>query len=164
MTKRKTITIERTYRASIEEVWELWTTKEGIESWWGPEGFAVRVQRIDLRAGGELRYAMTAVAPEQVEFMKKAGMPLTTEAQIGYTEVVVHRRLAYKQLADFIPGIDPYSVETILELRAQGQQVHMVLTLEAMHDEQWTQMARMGRESELRKLEKLLEQRRAPQS
>ena len=31
------ITIERTYRASVEDVWDLWTTKEGIESWWGPE-------------------------------------------------------------------------------------------------------------------------------
>ena len=30
------IRIERTYNASIEDVWELWTTKEGIESWWGP--------------------------------------------------------------------------------------------------------------------------------
>jgi hypothetical protein len=33
------ITIERTYPASVEEVWELWTTKEGIEAWWAPDGF-----------------------------------------------------------------------------------------------------------------------------
>ena len=31
--------IERLYRARVEELWELWTTKEGFESWWGPEGF-----------------------------------------------------------------------------------------------------------------------------
>jgi uncharacterized protein YndB with AHSA1/START domain len=30
------ITIERTYLARIEDVWALWTTKEGLESWWGP--------------------------------------------------------------------------------------------------------------------------------
>jgi uncharacterized protein YndB with AHSA1/START domain len=158
---RKTIKIERSYRASIEEVWELWTTKEGIESWWGPEGFAVSVRRLDLRSGGELRYAMTAIAPEQVEFMKKAGMPLTTEAHIAYTDVIEHRRLAFTQQTDFIPGVEPYNVETILELRVQGQHVHMVLTFEAMHDEHWTQLALMGRESELRKLEKLLEIRHA---
>jgi uncharacterized protein YndB with AHSA1/START domain len=35
--------IERTYRASVEELWELWTTKEGFESWWGPDGFRVEV-------------------------------------------------------------------------------------------------------------------------
>ena len=39
---QRTITIERTYQAAIEDVWALWTTKEGIESWWGPDGFAVK--------------------------------------------------------------------------------------------------------------------------
>jgi hypothetical protein len=33
----------------------------------------------------------------------------------------------------------------------------MVLTFDAMHDEQWTQRAVMGRESELGKLAKALE-------
>jgi uncharacterized protein YndB with AHSA1/START domain len=32
------IVIERTYEASIEDVWELWTTKEGIEIVVGPGG------------------------------------------------------------------------------------------------------------------------------
>ena len=27
------LVIERTYRASVDELWELWTTKEGFESW-----------------------------------------------------------------------------------------------------------------------------------
>ena len=99
------VTLERTFKAPIEDVWDLWTTKDGIESWWGPEGFAVKVRKLDLRPGGELLYAMTATAPDQIEFMKKAGMPLTTESRVIYTEVVPPRRLAYSQLADFIPGI-----------------------------------------------------------
>jgi uncharacterized protein YndB with AHSA1/START domain len=33
--KQKLI-VERTYRARPEELWALWTTKEGFESWWGP--------------------------------------------------------------------------------------------------------------------------------
>src|SRR5207344_676779 len=36
---RRMITIERTFNAAIEDVWALWTTADGIESWWGPEGF-----------------------------------------------------------------------------------------------------------------------------
>ncbi len=62
---KRRITIERTYKAPIEDVWELWTTKDGIESWWGPEGFTVKVHKLDLRPGGELRYAMIATAPER---------------------------------------------------------------------------------------------------
>ncbi|HEX4574231.1 MAG TPA: SRPBCC domain-containing protein [Gemmatimonadales bacterium] len=158
---RRRITLERTYEASIDDVWSLWTTKDGIESWWGPEGFAVKVRTLDLRTGGELVYAMTAVAPAQAEFLKKAGMPLTTEARVTYTEVVTKRRLAYTLRADFIPGVEPYAVATTVELQPSAGRVRMVLTFDAMHDEQWTQRAVMGRESELTKLAQVLSDTRA---
>ncbi len=154
---RRRITIERTYQAPIEDLWDLWTTKEGIESWWGPEGFVVKVRKLDLRPGGELQYAMIATGAEQIEFMKKAGMPLTTECRATYTEVAPPRRLAYEHLADFIPGVQPYVVATVVELHPSAQGVRMVLTFDAMHDEQWTQRAVTGRESELGKLAKVLE-------
>ena len=56
--------IERTYRASLADVWDLWTTKEGFESWWGPQGFRADVHELDARVGGTLRYAMVAATPE----------------------------------------------------------------------------------------------------
>ncbi len=153
---RRKITMERTYRATLDEVWDLWTTSEGIESWWGPEGFAVKVRKLDLRPGGELHYAMSAVAPPQIEFMKKAGMPLTTECRITYTEVSPPRRLAYVHVADFVPGVEPYDVAHLVELHPTAQGVRMVLTIDAMHDEEWTQRAVMGWEMELSKLARVL--------
>jgi hypothetical protein len=60
-----------------------------------------------------------------------------TEARVTYTEVAPQRRLAYEQLADFIPGVEPYAVATVVELRPSAQGVRMVLTFDAMHDEQW---------------------------
>lgn len=154
MTNPNRITIERTYAASIDDVWDLWTTKQGIESWWGPDGFAVQVRVLDLHPGGQMQYAMTATAPAQVEFMKQAGLPLTTEARLTYTEVVAKRRLAYVHLADFVPGVKPYDVATVLELNVASRNVHMVLTFDAMHDEQWTKMAVLGWESQLGKFAK----------
>jgi uncharacterized protein YndB with AHSA1/START domain len=159
MSKKK-ITLERTYEATLEEVWELWTTKEGIESWWGPEGFTVTVQKLDLRVGGELLYTMTATGPDQVAFMKRAGMPTATKTRITYDEVVRPRRLAYTNLVDFVPGVDPYGAAQVVELSSVGGQVRMVLTLDAMHDETWTSRAVMGWESELGKLAKVLAARR----
>jgi uncharacterized protein YndB with AHSA1/START domain len=153
---RRRVSIERTLNAAIGDVWELWTTKDGIESWWGPPGFEVKVRRLDFRRGGELLYAMTAVAPDQIEFIKKAGMQLTTESLVRYTEVVPLKRLAFTQMADFIPNVKPYEVATIVELATHAQGVRMVLTLDAMHDEYWTKMAVMGWESEIDKLAKLL--------
>ena len=35
--------IERVWQAPIGLVWELWTTAEGLASWWGPGGFTVEV-------------------------------------------------------------------------------------------------------------------------
>ncbi len=153
---RRRVSIERTFNAAVEDVWELWTTKEGIESWWGPDGFTVKVRRLDFRLGGELLYAMTAIAPEQIEFLKKAGMPQTTESLVTYTEVEPLRRLGFRQMADFIPGVKPYDVETTVVLETSPQGVRMILTLDAMHDDHWTQLAVMGWESELDKLAKLL--------
>lgn len=153
------ITIERTYDASLDEVWALWTTRDGIEAWWGPEGFSVKVHAIDLRPGGELRYAMTARDPDQVAFMKSAGMPLTTETRLTYTEVEPEGRLAYAHHADFIPGVAPYPVRTVIEFHPEKGKVRMVLRFDPMHEKDWTDRAVMGRESELRKLARLIESR-----
>ena len=35
--------------AKVEELWELWTTKQGFESWWGPDGFRVKVHALEAR-------------------------------------------------------------------------------------------------------------------
>lgn len=154
---RRTVTLERTFAASIEEVWDLWTTKGGLESWWGPDGFVVTVQRLDLRPGGELLYTSTAVGSDQVEFMKNLGMPLASEIRITYTEVDPPRRLAYTTVANFIPGVEAYDAATAVELHQVQGGVRLVLTQEAMHDEHWTQMAVLGWESELDKLARVLE-------
>lgn len=153
---RRTVTLERTFEASIEEVWDLWTTKDGIESWWGPDGFVVKVLKLDLRPGGELLYTTTAVGSDQVQFMKDAGMPLVIETRVRYTEVDPPRRLAYSTLADFIPGVEPYDAATFVDLHPIPSGVRMVLNQEAMHDEHWTEMAVMGWESELDKLARVL--------
>jgi uncharacterized protein YndB with AHSA1/START domain len=155
-TARARFSIQRSYAASIEEAWALWTTKPGIESWWGPEGFEVTVTSLDLRPGGELVYVMTAMAPDQVAFMKRAGMPLSTECRVTYTEIVPPSRLAYKTLADFIPDVTPYEVATVVELKAADDGVKLVITFDAMHDDVWTERARAGHESQLRKLDALL--------
>lgn len=158
---RKRITMERTFAAPVADVWDLWTTKDGIESWWGPDGFRVEVRSIDLRPGGELRYAMIAAEADKIEFMKKAGMPTVTEAHVRYTEVTPLSRLAYLHHTDFVPGVTPYDVATQVDLHVEGESVRMVLTFDPMHDAHWTKMAVMGWESELGKLAKALAARGA---
>jgi uncharacterized protein YndB with AHSA1/START domain len=153
---RAQFSIERSYAASVDEAWALWTTKAGIESWWGPEGFDVTVTSLDLRSGGELVYLMTATAPEQVAFMKQAGMPVTAECRVTYTEVSPPGRLAYKTLADFVPDVTPYEVTTVVDLQVTADGVRLTITFDAMRNDLWTERARAGHESEMRKLDALL--------
>jgi uncharacterized protein YndB with AHSA1/START domain len=154
--ERRKVTIERSFESSIQEVWDLWTTKEGIESWWGPEGFATKVQTLDLRPGGELLYTMTAVGSDQIEFMRKAGMPLVQVVRCRYTDVVPVTRLAYTTVADFFPGVEPYDAATVVALYPTASGVRLVLTLDEMHDAQTTKLAVMGWESELGRLARVL--------
>lgn len=153
---KKTIQLERTYDASLEDVWDLWTTKEGIESWWGPDGFNVEVIALDLRVGGQLSYAMTAAAAPQIAFMKQAGLPLTTTTRVRYTEIIRHQRLAYVNLVDFIPGVAAYETGTRVDLAPTAGGVRMIVTLDVMHDPVWTQRMAAGWESQLGKLDKVL--------
>jgi uncharacterized protein YndB with AHSA1/START domain len=155
-TRRERVTIERTYDASIEDVWEMWTTKDGIESWWGPEGFATTVRAIDLRVGGVLDYTMRATETGQIEFMKKAGMPIAIDHRLTYTEVTPPKRLGFSNYADFIPGVEPYQVNHLVELRTTADGVRVTVTIDRMHDDYWTEMAVKGWTSELEKLAKAL--------
>jgi uncharacterized protein YndB with AHSA1/START domain len=151
------LTLERTYPAAPEEIWELWTTARGIESWWAPEGFSVDVERLELEPGGTLLYAMEATGAAQVEFMENAGLPARTTSQKTFTTVDPPRRLGYRSLVDFVPGMPPYEFLTEVELSADGGGTRVVMTMEPLHDDEWTQRLVAGRENELDNLAQALE-------
>jgi uncharacterized protein YndB with AHSA1/START domain len=157
--ERRTVRVERTYDAGPAEVWEMWTTVEGIESWWGPDGFGVEVHELDLRPGGKMIYSMTAVAEEMRVFMEGEGMPVTTTNEISFIEVVPYRRLRYTNVVGFIPGIETYDVGTRLELEPLQTGTRLVLTLDAMHSDEWTDRAVAGWSQELDKLTRALEEK-----
>lgn len=145
-------TIERTVSAPPARVWELWTTPEGISSWWAPEGFRTDVTALDLREGGELVYTMTAVAPEQIAFMEQYGMPLTTESRKTFVELDEPHRISYDSLVDFVPDHEPYQHRTVVELHAEADGTRVVMHVAPMHDAVWTERLVQGRTNELENL------------
>lgn len=56
--KNCTVTIERTFDAPIELVWEAWTQPEHIAQWWGPKGMEVKVEIHEFKVGGKWKYSM----------------------------------------------------------------------------------------------------------
>ena len=156
----KKITLERTLRVTARELWDLWTTRKGFESWWGPEGFVTKVRRLEVSPGGKFEYEMTATGAEQVEALKKAKIPLTSRAHGSYKEVRAPKRLVYKAVADFIPGVPPYEKTTLVEFQIVPGGTKLTVIEDAMHNEEWTRISDMGMGSSLDKLIKVAEGKR----
>lgn len=154
MSNQKKMVVERTYPATPKEVWELWTTKDGFESWWGPEEFRVEVHELDARLGGTLRYDMIADAPAVIEEMKKQGQPLQHATSGKYSEFAPQTRLALTHLIDFLPGVTPYESVMVMELIPAGKDVRMVVTLSPMHNPEFSKMQLEGFTSQLTKLDR----------
>ena len=59
MTTTNALTIERTFRAGIERVFDAWTTEEVMRRWWRAEhNWGESEAHVDLRVGGEIRVVM----------------------------------------------------------------------------------------------------------
>ena len=132
------IVIERSYRAALADIWDLWTTKAGFESWWGPQGFRAEVHELDARAGGALRYDMIADTPEMIAAMTAMGQPPSHLTNARFTLVRAHERLVITNVMDFLPGVDAYE---------------SVVTLDPLHSEQFSKMQCEGMTSQLTKLD-----------
>ena len=147
------IVIERVYRASLEDVWDLWTTKEGFESWWGPQGFRAEVRELDARVGGALRYEMIADTAEMVAAMKQMGQPPSHAVTSRFSELEPRARLVLTNVIDFLPNVATYESKIVVDLHSLGERVRMVVTLHGMHNEEFTQMQKEGFTSQLAKLD-----------
>ena len=147
--------LERTYPTDPATIWKLWTTPAGIAQWWAPDGFTTTVDTFDLREGGELVYTMTATAPETMDFMTSAGMPLATVSRKRFTRVHEPSLLAYQSLVDFVSSHEPYEFSTKIELTPTRRR-RVVMTVESLHDDTWTQRLLDGRANERENLGRLL--------
>jgi uncharacterized protein YndB with AHSA1/START domain len=150
---RAKVVVERIYRASLKDIWDLWTTKDGFESWWGPQGFRVDVHEIDARIGGVLRYDMIAATPEMVASMKDIGQPPSHGVTSRFTDLRPQTHLVLTNLIDFLPGVAAYESNIAVDLTPLGDSVRMVVTLDGMHSDEFTKMQEQGFASQLTKLD-----------
>jgi len=76
------ITIIRVVDAPRNLVYKTFTQAEHLVNWWGPAGFSIDIQEIDVRVGGRWRYMMS-------------GLDMVFPNFISYLEVVEPERLVY---------------------------------------------------------------------
>jgi hypothetical protein len=103
--------------------------------------------------GGTLHYDVIADAPEQIEAMKQLGQPASHETRGRFAELRPYGQLAITHVIDFLPGVKPYESTMVVKFFASGESVRMVITLDPMHEEEFTKMSTMGFTSQLTKLD-----------
>lgn len=144
-----TLRFERVYEAAVEDVWALWTTKEGLEAWFAPEGMQVEVSALELRVGGTFEHQMTAVGGEQVAYLTNLNRPTTVQVSARFIEMVRHRRLRIRFDMDFVPGVEPYPYDMLVELYAEAGRVRMILTADRHPDPEMTRGAALALDTQL---------------
>ena len=91
--------------------------------------------------------------------MQNTGNPLSVELRKTFTEAAPPTRLGYQSLIDFVPDHEPYEHLTTIDIEPAGDRTKVVMTVDPLHDETWTQEYRAHRGNELDNLGAVIRRR-----
>ena len=124
----KTITIKRTFNASINLVWEAWTQPQHIAEWWSPKGIKTKVVEHDFKVGGKWKYLMPM--PNGQEF--------TAEGR--YIEIVEFEKIISS--ANFKPMTEGIEIQSIF--KKNGNKTELTFNIVHPTEEYRIQQEKMG--------------------
>lgn len=149
--------IVRHFNAPPSKVYQMWTTKDGLAKWWALSakdmGYAFKVNKLDVRAGGEYDIVMSNQEHGELHNHGK------------YVEVVPNRLLVQQWHFDIFlgPGEKPYPISVRIELEeidtmgpGSPKGTKMTFTQGPMAKPDFTEGSRQGVISNFAKLEKAL--------
>jgi len=125
------VEIERIIDAPLALVWQMWTDPEHFKAWYGPDGAAIPVAKMDVRVGGTRLVCMEVHTPNGSMRMWFTG---------EYREVIENERLVYTEsMSDEnghvsspsdmgMPEGYPRTTEVRVELKDIGGRTKMVMT------------------------------------
>ena len=142
------ILIELTFPAAQQDLWEKWTTQEGIESWWGPEGINSTVRELEFQAGGRLEIVMRPIDSE--------GEENSIVERITFTEITPMTCICFTDRCPGAPDVEPYDVICEVTFQAVPEGTKMTFASSGLHREDWTEYATFGWRSAFQKLGALL--------
>lgn len=150
--------VERFFNAPVAKVWEMWTTKAGLDKWWklaaNDMGYDFKVAKLDVRVGGGYDIVMSNKAHGELH---NHGI---------YTEVVPNRRLSQSWEFDIFlaPGEKAYPIPITVdfeEIDTMGpgspKATKMTFTQGPMAKPEFSEGSRQGVISNFVKLAKALE-------
>ncbi len=127
-TEKRTLTLERTFNAPIELVWEAWTKPEHIAHWWGPRGMPVNIIEHNFKVGGHWKYSMPM--PNGNEFISEG----------IYSEIIEHSKIV--TAADFKPMTEGVQMTMLFE--EDGDKTKFIFKVLHQTEEYKLQQEKMG--------------------
>jgi uncharacterized protein YndB with AHSA1/START domain len=86
--KEREMIFTRVLNAPRELVFDAWTKPEHLAEWWGPNGFSLTTNTMDVKPGGRWDFMMHG--PDGRDYPNR----------VMYTEIVKPERLVYKHTGD----------------------------------------------------------------
>ncbi|MEM7485104.1 MAG: SRPBCC domain-containing protein [Bacteroidota bacterium] len=126
--KDRTLTIEKSFNAPIQVVWDAWTKSEHILKWWAPNGMEVKVIEHNFEVGGTWKYTMPM--PDGNEFISEG----------TYKEIVALKRIVTS--ANFRPMTE--NVELHAHFEADGEKTKFTFSVIHATAEYCKQQEEMG--------------------
>ena len=124
----RTVTIQRTFNAPIQLVWEAWTQPEHIAQWWSPKGMETKIVEHEFKVGGKWRYSMPM--PNGQEFI----------ADGVYTEIVEFEKIFSS--ANFKPMTEGVEIQSLFE--ENGDKTNFTFNVIHPTEEYKIQQEKMG--------------------
>ncbi|OJJ15269.1 activator of HSP90 ATPase [marine bacterium AO1-C] len=124
----RTLSLERTFNAPLQLVWEAWTQSDHIAHWWGPKGMQTTVIEHDFRVGGQWKYSMQM--PDGKEFISEG----------KYLEIEELKKII--STADFKPMTEGVEIQAFFE--ADGDQTKFTFNVVHTTAEYCQQQEQMG--------------------
>jgi len=90
-TSGQEIVMTRVFDAPRPMVYRMWTEREHLVHWWGPDGFTLTIHEMDVRPGAMWRYVMHG--PDGVDY----------ENEVAYDVIDEPELLVFSHLGDAAP-------------------------------------------------------------
>jgi uncharacterized protein YndB with AHSA1/START domain len=141
-----TLVISKTFNASPEEVFRMWTDPIEVAKWYGPEGFTNEIHSFDLREGGE--YSLTMKGPDGNGHLLKG----------TFTTIDAPKKLVFtwQWASGDMAASDGAPTVVTVDIKPMGDTTEMTMTHAGFVDEQTKENHNKGWSSSFVKLEKLL--------
>lgn len=131
MAETKDVQIERTFDASIDLIWAMWTEAEHFANWYGPMGAKIPNAAMDVTIGGQRHITMEMDTPggQMQMFFVGEYLEIDPKTRLVYTERMADadgNALSAEQMG--MPAGTPMDTSVVVELTDLGGRTKMVMT------------------------------------